>query len=213
LITLGVGLNNLATTLVEGAEEASSRGVPPLGLWTQSVLMVALAAVGVGWPVRRTLGDTLARLGLEPISLRQVGIGLGLGIVVAPLMLLAMALVERVGIQPDADVEALNEALLGPLMTSPLGILTIGFAAGIGEETLLRGAVQPRFGLWLTAALFAILHSNYGVSLSTLIVFILGLGLGLVRIRYNTTTSILVHAAYNVTLSVILVFASSYLEV
>ena len=64
----------------------------------------------------------------------------------------------------------------------------------------MRGAAQPRLGLLLTAALFALLHSNYGITLSTAIVFLLGLVLGLVRMRQNTSTAMVLHATYNIIL-------------
>jgi hypothetical protein len=47
------------------------------------------------------------------------------------------------------------------------------------------------------------MHNNYGFSMSTIVVFGLGLILGLVRIRANTTTSMIVHAVYNSTLGVL----------
>lgn len=90
------------------------------------------------------------------------------------------------GFAADADVEELTNQLLGPLFNSPWGILTLGAAAALGEETLIRGAAQPGLGLLLTAALFALLHSNYGITLSTAIVFLLGLVLGIVRASART---------------------------
>ena len=64
----------------------------------------------------------------------------------------------------DEDVQRLTEVLIGPLLGSIPGILTLGLAAGIGEETLFRGALQPRFGLLITSLLFALLHSQYGIT-------------------------------------------------
>ena len=77
---------------------------------------------------------------------------------------------------------------------------TLGLAAALGEELVFRGAMQPRFGLLLTAILFALLHSNYGITLSTAVVLILGLVLGWQRIRYNTSSAMITHATYNITL-------------
>jgi hypothetical protein len=93
--------------------------------------------------------------------------------------------------------------MIGPLTQSGFGILTLGLAAALGEETVFRGAMQPRFGLLLTSILFALLHSTYGLTLSTLLVFIVGLVLGLLRLRYNTTTAMITHAVYNISLGVI----------
>src|SRR5690606_29754865 len=37
-------------------------------------------------------------------------------------------------------------------------ILILALASSIGEELLFRGALQPLMGVWLQAALFALLH-------------------------------------------------------
>ena len=37
-------------------------------------------------------------------------------------------------------------------------ILFLSFCAGVGEELLFRGAIQPWLGIWLTALLFNFLH-------------------------------------------------------
>ena len=107
----------------------------------------------------------------------------------------------NIGIDPS--VQKLTEQLLGPLFNSPLGIITLGVAAALGEETIFRGAVQPRFGIVFTALLFALVHSNYGISLSTLIVFLFGLLLGIVRKRTNTSTTMISHALYNMSLGIL----------
>jgi hypothetical protein len=50
--------------------------------------------------------------------------------------------------------------------------------------------------LW-TALVFAAVHSQYGLSLDAAAVFVLALGLGLLRRLTNTTTSTVCHVAYN----------------
>jgi membrane protease YdiL (CAAX protease family) len=80
-------------------------------------------------------------------------------------------------------------------LVSPLAALAVSLSAGVGEELLFRGALQPRFGLVLTSLLFAVGHAHYGLSPATVEVFVIGLVLGLVRRRINTTTCIVIHAA------------------
>jgi membrane protease YdiL (CAAX protease family) len=79
----------------------------------------------------------------------------------------------------------------------------LGLAAALGEETVFRGALQPRFGLVFTSILFALLHSQYGLSFSTIAVFVIGLVLGVLRLRANTTTAMITHAVYNMSLGLI----------
>jgi membrane protease YdiL (CAAX protease family) len=61
----------------------------------------------------------------------------------------------------------------------------------------VRGALQPRLGLLLSSLLFAALHVQYTwFGMGT--VALLGMLLGYLRQRTNTTTAIAVHAAYDV---------------
>jgi membrane protease YdiL (CAAX protease family) len=196
--TLGIGLGNLLGT---------ATAVGSFSVWAQAILFVLLAMVGVGWVVRRGTGETFARLGIVAPTFMQVLIGLGLALVMVVFVTVASAAAAQFGFGFDADVEELTEQLLGGLTQSLFGILTLGAAAALGEETLMRGAAQPRLGLVYTALLFALLHSNYGVSFSTLIVFVLGLVLGWVRIRHNTTTAMILHAAYNGVLGLLAYFS------
>ena len=202
LATLGIGLDNLAETLEQQSLAGINFNSIPL-LWAQDITMLALGLVGVGWLSRRSLRSALDRLAIVRPTLAQAGIGLAAGLLMAPMVIALEYLLSRLGITTNADVERLSEQIIGPLATSVPGILTLGLAAALGEETVFRGALQPRFGLILTTLLFALLHSTYGISLATLIVFGVGLVLGLLRLRYNTTTSMVAHAVYNMTLGLI----------
>jgi membrane protease YdiL (CAAX protease family) len=75
--------------------------------------------------------------------------------------------------------------------------LLVGVGAGLGEETLFRGAVQPVLGIPATSVLFASMHVQYGPSLLLVYVFVLSVGLGFLRKYINTTASFLAHAGYN----------------
>jgi uncharacterized protein len=201
LITLGIGLGTLAEALEQQADGEGA--ISMAALWAQQIFTALFAMVGVGWLVRRGPGSTFERLGLVTPTLRQVLVAIGLAILLVPLVIVVEYVGTLFGVGADTDVERLSEQLLGPLFRSPFGIFTVGAAAAIGEETLLRGALQPRFGLLLTTVIFALLHSNYGISISTVIVFVLGLILGIVRIRANTTTAMIVHGVYNSSLALL----------
>ena len=67
---------------------------------------------------------------------------------------------------------------------------------------MFRGALQPRLGLIATALLFTCIHTQYGVSLDALSVFLIALGLGLIRKYTNTTTSVISHTTYNLIVGV-----------
>jgi membrane protease YdiL (CAAX protease family) len=202
LLTLGMGLRNLADSLQSSAEAGASYNITAM-VWVQDVTMLLMALVGVGWLSRRPLRAALQRLGVVVPTWAQAGIGLAVGLAMVPAVLLLERLAGQVGLGANPDVERLTEQMLGPMLTSLPGVLTLGLAAALGEETVFRGALQPRFGLILTAVLFALLHSNYGITMSTVLVFLVGIVLGLLRQRANTTVSMLTHATYNIALGLI----------
>ncbi|GEM_PF-367278 len=198
LFTVGMGLGNIANLM----QQSAPLDLTPT-LWAQEICMALMALIGVGWLTRRSLAEGLRRLGIVPLKWNQILAGVGIGATLGVAVVVLEMLLARIGIVTDADVERLSEQLLGPLVKTPFGILTLGLAAALGEEPLFRGALQPRFGVLVTTVLFALLHSTYGLSLATAIVFGVGLVLALVRLRANTSTCMLVHATYNITLGVI----------
>lgn len=211
-MTLGIGLDTLSAQLAARAEET---GQPPMTvgvLWIQTALFVLIALIGVGWPIRLSLRGTLSRLKIVRPGSREIAIAVGWALVMVPAVMLLEAAARAVGVGIDADVETLTEQLIGPLFQNPWGIISIGLAAGIGEEALFRGAMQPRFGLVITSLLFALVHSNYGITLSTAVVFLLGMMLGWLRLRYNTSTAMIAHAVYNSTLALVAVTAVQFLN-
>ena len=163
------------------------------------------ALLAVGFPVVRTVRSALERLGFVRPTLRQVlgGIALAL-LMVGGASLLDMAIVwlwETMG-WPQTDTAAF-ERMLGAAI-SPIGAVVIGVTAGVGEELVVRGALQPRLGILLSNLFFASLHAfQYGFD-GLLSVFIIGLILGLVRARSNTTTSAIVHGVYDFVLVMII---------
>lgn len=192
LFTLGLGLETLSASL-ENLGDATDL---ILTTWLQNLLTVGLAFVGVGFVLRRKPQAVLERLKLQRLTQRQLLIGLGLGVGMVPLLGGLVALGDLFGLGNTA-VDDLSEVLYGPFFASIWGILTVGFAAAIGEETLFRGAIQPVFGRITTAFLFAIVHANYSLSLVTIGIFLVGYVLGWARDRYNTTTSMVIHATFN----------------
>ena len=173
----------------------------PGAVLTSQLPFVAVAVLGVGFGVRRSARETLERLGYGPVSLGQLGtVILFVGAALA-LSLAADALFAR--LQPDLyrRVGEISENLFDPaglsLAAAVLFALLVGVGAGLGEETLFRGALQPRLGILATSVLFASMHVQYGPSLLLGYVLLLSVGLGLLRERINTTASFLAHAGYN----------------
>lgn len=200
--TLAVGLGNLADAIQQSAQGGTTTNPAP-GLWAQALMLILMGLIGVGWLARRNFSASLLRLGIVKPTIPQVIVGVVAGLLMVPLVIAAEAVASQLGIGSSQEVERLTEQLIGPLTMSIPGILTLGLAAALGEETVFRGALLPRFGLVFTTLLFALLHSQYGFSFSTVAVFIVGLVLGVIRMRANTTTSMITHAVYNMALGLI----------
>lgn len=162
-------------------------------------VLVALAGVGLG--IRRSFRETVARLGYGSLSLPQLGVvvlfvagALGLSrLADAVFAALQPGLYERVG---EVSENLFDPTGLGAAQ-AVLFALLIGVGAGLGEETLFRGALQPRLGIVATSVLFASLHVQYGPSVLLVYIFVISVGFGLLRRHINTTASFLAHAAYN----------------
>jgi membrane protease YdiL (CAAX protease family) len=160
------------------------------------VPLLVFALAGVGLWIRRGWQGTFKRLGLLRPTWRQLLAGIGVTV-----LLLAFDFGVNLaweGLDP-AGYDVVNrvaENLFGDLATVG-GALALGLSAGISEELLFRGAVQPRLGLLLATILFTVGHLQYGLTIATLEIFIIGLVLGLIRNRTSTSLTILIHAAYN----------------
>lgn len=190
----------LAPEAIESTFAEVGRLSPAAVVFSQ-LPFVVIALLGVGLGVRRDLRQTLARLGYGPITLRQLGV-VALFIVGA-LLLSFVADTLFSALQPEVfeRVGRISEGLFGTegfgLVSAILFALLIGVGAALGEETLFRGALQPALGIPLTSVLWAFLHTQYGPSVLLVYIFVLSIGLGILRNRVNTTATFLAHAGYN----------------
>ena len=192
----------LGLLLVAQQLSAQVTSQPPLtysDLLAQDIPFLILAFVGVGIFIRRSPRQAIERLALLPPRQKRwwllsiVGIG----------VFMAVAF----GIEAVANVVAPSQqkqvtdvtTVLFSHFNNPAAIVFLGVLAGVVEETLFRGALLPRFGIVVSAILFAALHIQYAVSFATLEVFILGLGLGWLRVRSASTLPAMVtHAGYDI---------------
>jgi membrane protease YdiL (CAAX protease family) len=189
-------------TLVNGAGNSSLKSalsVGPESLVYQFIWTIPAAFIAAGWPIVRTLQAAFVRLGFVRPTLVQVLFGVGAG--------LGLALVAAFAIDPaihwlwqtlgwaTTDSAAFDKLLTN--LVTPIGAVLIGVTAGVGEEMAVRGLLQPRVGLIASNLVFTSLHAfQYGPD-ALLSVFIIGLILGIIRARSNTTTYALVHGVYD----------------
>src|ERR671916_562453 len=206
--------NNAVSLLLFLVEPEVSRLFPggrlsPGTVLTSQLPFLVVALLGVGVGVRRNLRETLDRLGYGRISSRHIGIAVLVAGAALALSVAADALFAS--LQPGLyrEVGEISDNLFNPRGLGPVSAvlfaLLLGLGAGLGEETLFRGALQPVFGIAATSILFASMHVQYGPSLLLGYVFLLSIGLGLLRKHINTTASLLAHAGYN-SLAIILTY-------
>lgn len=180
----------------EALAEQVLGGLTPQDAWLTGLVFALMAMFGVGWLVRRDWDTVLGRLKLRSLNLRELVWTGGAVVVLLGVELAISLLWQRLDPAGYERIGGLTETFIGPFL-SPWGAITVGLSAGIGEEMLFRGALQPRFGIVLTTLLFTLAHAQYSVSPALIGLFVVGYGLGVIRNRINTTAAILVHAGFN----------------
>lgn len=179
------------------AESIQTTGVSAGQPVFQAVVFVLAAFLGVGYAIRRDNRRTFERLGLRlPTQVDWArGAAAGLALYIGSL---AFTAVWQLLVSPEqfAQQTQAAEQFARSLNTLPLALL-VSFSAALGEEVLIRGALQPIFGIGLSSAFFTLLHTQYLGTPTMLLIFGISVGLGLVRRQYSTTAAIIAHFVYN----------------
>lgn len=210
LALVGYLAGNAILSLAPGLEllaEAAVRATL-VDVLAQGVVFILAAGLGAGLFVRRDLPALAERLGLQRPTTGQLWTGVRWMVFFVFLQGCVGATWVLLSPEDAAQISSLNEILLGNFDTVGEWLL-LAAAAGLGEELLFRGALQPVFGIVPTSLIFALAHIQYGLSPATLTVFLLSVVLGIIRKRSNTTVAILVHAGYNFILGLLSLLATS----
>ncbi len=193
---VGSQLASQLATDVLSQQATSGPALAPIDLVVQELPFLLASVLGVGLFMRRGTAATLTRLGLVRPTAWQILLGLGAAGLFFAFGNGMDALAHLVTPGTAQKVEVANQRLFGQL-GDPVGIATIALSAGICEEALFRGAMQPRLGVLWSALVFTAVHAQYGLSLVAAAVLVLAVGLGLLRRLTNTTTSTICHVVYN----------------
>lgn len=205
---LADGLSGLREALQERESVLSVES-----LLTQMMIFMLFGALGVGLGTRRTLSAVVERLALRAPTLRELYIGFGVAFIlfwmVYALSILWQLLLPSDVIEQQTELSGLIAENIETLSTA----FWVAFTAAVGEEIAFRGALQPIFGNWLTSAIFALTHTQYAFTPALGIIFLVSLGFGWARQRYNTTVAIVAHFVYNFALAALVVFGRYALDV
>lgn len=171
--------------------------------------IIGVSAVGPG--VRRNLGGVLQRLGVLPLRPTGWLLGVAVGLLLVPLGDPIVTLLTTHLTPADCQVQQqqVAQSLQGVDRTA-LEQFGIALSAGISEELLFRGALQPRIGILLSSVLWATFHLQYTChglpSVSNLYILLLGLFFGSLRKWSGLLAAIAAHVGYD---AAILLGASS----
>jgi len=169
--------------------------ISELDIITQDLLLIVIALVGIGIFIRRNPEECIKRLKLTIPTPKHIIIGIAL----IPIFFILATAFEYIiyYFNPEslAEIEKITEMMFSNMTL--LFAITASIAAGVSEEILFRGAIQPRFGIPFTAFLFAVVHIQYSALWVLIELFIIGILLGLLKRKTNTTTCIITHAGYN----------------
>lgn len=213
LVMVGYLVGQSGLTWSQGGLEGLTATAEPT---TISILVISellfafVALLGTGLLIRRHGRELMQRLGLVKPQPRHLLVGLALIGVLVIFQGIVGAAWAWFNPEQAEILEDLNTILLADMDTL-WEWLALALAAGIGEELLFRGALQPVMGLGFTAAVFALVHVQYGFSPILIFVALLAVILGLVRRYYNTTTAIFIHVGYDFALGLLALLAT-YLE-
>jgi len=136
----------------------------------------------------------------QPIA-AQIGWGIAFGLAIS-----IASLVIVLFFPPLSSLRRQVLELLSRLDLRALNPLWFGLAAGIGEELLFRGALQPIVGVWWASLIFMLAHFrtgqfhsiNWQKLLYAIFVFIVGLFLGYVFSEIGLIAAIVTHATADV---------------
>jgi membrane protease YdiL (CAAX protease family) len=203
-LVLGLAVTSLAPLTAFGAERAEPdyAKVPTWALFANhGVLLATIVAwyaagfLGTGTSFREQFGLVARRPGVE-IALGAL-VGLGSWILAISAMLVTALVLQATGAEDLLPKRP--PGAIGWIVGLPFAVrAAVGLSAGFFEELFFRGLLQPRVGIVLSTALFAVAHLAYGQPLLVLGVTVLSLVYGmLVRWRQNLWAAISAHAFFD----------------
>ena len=161
--------------------------------------VVCAFAIALAFVINAAFGDgTLPEVLIEgqPIAV-QIGWGITFGLAIS---VPSMVVVFFVPLFSSLRRQLLD--LVSRLDLGALNPLWISLSAGIGEELLFRGALQPILGIWWASFIFTLAHFRSGqfhsMNWQKLIyaasIFIVGLFLGYVFLEIGLIAAMVTHA-------------------
>lgn len=172
--------------------------------------LVLVSVCGVGIFVARKPREVAARLAWAKPTWAQVGIGVGLILFAFGYDYVWSLFTHSMDGDLGGKLANYNAGTFtagGGLGSSIILALAVALCAGIGEETVIRGALQPAFGILPAAILHGLLHGQFSHA-PLFMVQVAGwsTAMGIVKRYTNTTTTIIGHAGFNLATTFLFAF-------
>jgi hypothetical protein len=180
-----------------GHVDVVQRGRRAIGVGRQ--LCVCLLFCGLAGAVFALRPETRAvfAAGLSPPKQLLAGVGIGVVVALNSLIGYRLSLRSRSGARTIEGYRRLDLAGWNPVW--------FALAAGVGEELLFRGALQPLLGLWATTALFVAAHARayrFRADRTTFVQLVMllamGLMLGLIARYIGLYAAMITHVATDI---------------
>lgn len=128
---------------------------------------------------------------------KQIAVGIFAGIIIA----IFAQLIVSLPFMRNVNTEYAN--MFGRFELNTSEIILISLCAGVGEEILFRGALQPIFGIALTSVFFVAIHGylnpkNWRVSVYGIYMTIAICGVGLMADYLGLLSAIIAHAIIDI---------------
>lgn len=128
---------------------------------------------------------------------QSIPIGLGFGVIAAFMGILLLKLPQL------KETNTFYAKIFKDLDLHWTDIAFYSFCAGVGEEILFRGALQPLLGLWFTAILFVVLHGyistkDWNKSLYGVFLVFVSAGFGYLTLYLDLYAAMAAHFIFDV---------------
>tara|TARA_R110002050_G_scaffold300722_2_gene471945 strand:- start:90935 stop:91594 length:660 start_codon:yes stop_codon:yes gene_type:complete len=137
---------------------------------------------------------------LQPTNLPyQLALGLGFGVLSG---FIAWWMISRPQLK---EIKMKYGVLIHQFKLNTWEIVFLSFSAGVGEEFLFRGVIQPYWGVWITAIFFVAIHGYLDprdkkmMSYGLLMTVIIGI-MGFMKIYFGLIAPMMAHFAIDVVL-------------
>ncbi len=163
-----------------------------LGIGTEVVLLVIAVILNAIWPLPLEQNPLRSTTGLT--NLGGVLVGTLAGLLMSGWFFISW----NSDFQPFKRIQDFVQEQLAPTLSccQPWELIALAAFAGIGEEVLFRGVLQPRIGLLLATVLFGLVHSI--TPTYVIVASLLGGALGVLQLYGgNLWAPIIAHALYD----------------